>query len=72
MDNADRFRQYAEECKRLSERAPAKDKTVLLEISEAWVSLAAEAQRKAKSSVGKTDGAGAPADLRDDPPPLSR
>ena len=71
MDNADRFRQYAEECKRLAERAPAKDKTVLLEISEAWMSLAADAQRKEKGSVGSTGGAGPP-DLRDDPPPLSR
>jgi hypothetical protein len=47
MDNdADRFRQYAAECKRLADRASEKDKAILMEIAAAWVVCAEEAERK--------------------------
>ena len=47
MDNdADRFRRYAAECKRLADRASEKDKAVLMEIAEAWLVCAEEAERK--------------------------
>jgi hypothetical protein len=47
MDNdADRFRQYATECRRLADGASEKDKTVLMEIAAAWIVCAEEAERK--------------------------
>jgi hypothetical protein len=55
MENAEKYRQFAEECKRLAERASAKDKAVLMEISQAWEQCAEEADRKIKKTV---DGKG--------------
>jgi len=47
MDNdAARFRQYAEECRRLAQRASERDKAVLMEIAAAWIVCAEEAERK--------------------------
>ncbi len=48
MDDAEKFRQYATECRRLAQKAAAKDKAVLLEIANAWIACAEEAERKAK------------------------
>lgn len=48
MDEAGKFRQYAVECRRLAQKAAAKDRTVLLEIADAWIACAEEAERKAK------------------------
>lgn len=48
MDDVEKFRQYAAECRRLARTAAAKDKAVLLEIAEAWIACAEEANRKAK------------------------
>ncbi len=53
-NDADKFREYAAECRRLAQRAAAKDKMVLLEIAEAWISCADEAERKANKAVEKT------------------
>jgi hypothetical protein len=50
MDDAEKFRQYAAECRRLARTAAAKDKTVLLEIADAWVACAEETDRKAKKA----------------------
>jgi hypothetical protein len=50
MDDAKRFREFAAECRRLAEKAAAKDKIVLLEIANAWVVCAEEAERKAGGS----------------------
>jgi len=50
MDDAGKFRQYAEECRRLAAKAAAKDKTTLLEIADAWTACANEAERKAKEN----------------------
>jgi hypothetical protein len=48
MENAKKFREYAAECRRLAQRAPEKDRKVLLEIAEAWTACAEEAERKQK------------------------
>ena len=45
MQDAKRFRELAAECRRLAERAAAKDKAVLLEIANAWIECAEEAER---------------------------
>jgi hypothetical protein len=36
MESAERYRQYAQDCRRLAEKAAPKDKAVLLEIAAAW------------------------------------
>jgi hypothetical protein len=36
MESAERYRQYAQDCRRLAEKAAPKDKVVLLEIAAAW------------------------------------
>jgi hypothetical protein len=50
MQNPAKFREYAEECKRLAKTANGKDRAALLEIAEAWLACAAEAERKLGSS----------------------
>jgi hypothetical protein len=44
--NARKFRDYAAECRRLAQRAAEKDRKVLMEIAEAWIVCAEEAERK--------------------------
>ncbi len=44
--NAQKFRDYAAECRLLAQRAPDKDRKVLMEIAEAWDVCAQEADRK--------------------------
>jgi hypothetical protein len=52
MDNdAARFRQYAEECRRLAQQASERDKPVLMEIAVAWIVCAEEAERKQQSAT---------------------
>jgi hypothetical protein len=52
MDSdADRFRQYAAECRRLAQRASEKDKTILMEIAAAWIACAEQAELKAQSAT---------------------
>ncbi len=60
MESAEKYRQFAEDCRRLAEKATSKDKTVLLEIAEAWEQCAKDAGRKTeKTSDGKdTDSFG--------------
>lgn len=48
MEKAKQFRQFAAECQRLAQRATEKDRKVLLEIAEACLSCAVEAERKDK------------------------
>jgi hypothetical protein len=36
MQEAEKYREYAADCRRLAERASSKDKQVLLKIAEAW------------------------------------
>jgi hypothetical protein len=47
--NAKQFRDYAAECRRLAQRAPEKDRAVLMEIADAWIACAEEAERKEKA-----------------------
>jgi hypothetical protein len=49
IDDTNKFRQYAAECRRLAERASEKDRKVLMEIAEAWLKCAEEAERKQRS-----------------------
>ena len=45
--DADKFRDYAAECRRLARAASEKDRTVLIEIADAWIACAEQAERKA-------------------------
>ncbi len=51
--NAKKFRDYAAECRRLAERASDKDRKVLIEIADAWMVCAEDADRKENSSKQK-------------------
>jgi hypothetical protein len=52
MDSdADRFRQYAAECRSLAQRVSEKDKAILMEIAAAWIACAEQAERKAQSAT---------------------
>jgi hypothetical protein len=50
VQNAERFRQYAEECRRLAKTAAPKDRAALLEIGTAWIAVAEETERKEKAA----------------------
>jgi hypothetical protein len=52
-DNADKFRQYAAECRRLAQRASEKDRKILMEIGDAWLKCAEEAERKQRLGESK-------------------
>ncbi len=53
--NAQKFRDYAAECRRLAQRASDKDRKVLMEIAEAWTVCAEEAERKESSLPGEQE-----------------
>jgi hypothetical protein len=55
MESAERYRQYAEDCRRLAVKAAAKDRTALLEIAEAWSRCAIEAEHKAETTKGNKE-----------------
>jgi hypothetical protein len=59
--DAQKFRDYAAECRRLAQRASDKDCKVLMEIAETWIACAEDAERKEKSGAGTNDGAARPA-----------
>jgi hypothetical protein len=46
MDEIEKYRQYAAECRRLAEKSSAKDKVILLEIAAAWITCAERAERE--------------------------
>ena len=48
MQNPAKFREYAEECRRLAEQATGKNRATLLIIAEAWTNCALEAERSQK------------------------
>jgi hypothetical protein len=50
MQDAAQFRKYAEECRRLAHTLPPAQRQTLLEIAEAWIERADEAERQAKPS----------------------
>ncbi len=49
MDEIEKYRQYAAECRRLAEKSSAKDKAILLEIAAAWIACAERAEREASN-----------------------
>jgi hypothetical protein len=54
MDDIEKFREYAAECRRMAVKATAKDKVILLEIADAWTACAEEAERKARNGDRNT------------------
>ncbi len=46
--NAEKFRDYAVECRRLARTAAETDRVVLMEIAEAWIVVAEQAERNAR------------------------
>jgi hypothetical protein len=48
MQNPSKYREYAEECKRLARQLPAEHRDTMLEIANAWTRLAEEKERKTK------------------------
>jgi hypothetical protein len=47
MDDPAIYRKYAEECKRLAKSMSPADRRIMLEIAQAWLERAQEAERKA-------------------------
>jgi hypothetical protein len=43
--NAQKFRDYAAQCRRLARNASGTDRAVLIEIAEAWILCAEQAER---------------------------
>jgi hypothetical protein len=58
MESAEEYRRHAEDCRRLAEKAAAKDRAALLEIAAAGDQCAIEAKRKdgTMKSDKKRDG----------------
>ncbi len=46
--NAKKFRDYATECRRLARTAAETDRVVLMEIAEAWIAVAEQAERNVR------------------------
>ena len=56
MQNPAKFREYAEECKRLAKSAANEtDRAALLEIAEAWLACARESERKFRQRDNQRD-----------------
>jgi hypothetical protein len=57
MEDIEKFRKYAEECRRLAESMKPEHRATLLEIAEAWDQCAEEAERGRTNydHGGKTD-----------------
>jgi hypothetical protein len=53
-DDPNLFRQYAAECRRLADHTSEKDRAVLLEIADAWLSPAADRQKEKCKPEPKT------------------
>jgi hypothetical protein len=49
MQNPARFREYAEECRRLAQQSTGENKATLLIIADAWTNCAIEAERNQQS-----------------------
>ena len=53
MNDAIKFRGYAEDCRRLANSMKPEHKATLLEIADAWDQCAEEAEREAGKGQGK-------------------
>jgi hypothetical protein len=51
--SARKFRDYAAECRRLARAASGTDRVVLIEIAEAWIVCAEQAERKARRNKSR-------------------
>jgi hypothetical protein len=51
MDDPDRYKKYAAECKRMAQTMPPADRKVMLEIAEAWLTCAKNAEGKDKKQA---------------------
>jgi hypothetical protein len=45
MQDPVKFREYAEECKRLAQQTAGENRAILLEIAKAWINCAEDAER---------------------------
>ena len=54
MQEANTYRQYAEDCRRIAQTMSAKDKAVMLEMAKVWDERADEAGRLAKGTNGQS------------------
>lgn len=48
--SAQKFRDYAAECRRLAQRSSERDRNALMEIADAWEICALEAERRENAS----------------------
>jgi hypothetical protein len=69
MQNPAKFREYAEECRRLAEQANGKNRATLLIIADAWTNCALEAERsqKLRNKAGETPTSGDDTEARSSP-----
>jgi hypothetical protein len=51
MDDPDRYRKYAAECKRMAQTMSPSDRQVMLEVAEAWLTCAKNAEAKDKKQA---------------------
>jgi hypothetical protein len=51
--NAKKFRGYAAECRRLARTAAEQDRAVLVEIADAWILCAEQAERDGRRNRGR-------------------
>ena len=54
MREAETYRKFAQECRRMAETASAKDRAVLLQIAEAWEAQAKQAEQR-NGKNGRTE-----------------
>lgn len=57
MQNANTYRQYAEECRKLAQSMP-EHRQSLLDMAAVWIDLAGKAEEREKKTTSRIDGAG--------------
>ena len=57
MQNANTYRQYAEECRKLAQSMP-EHRQSLLDMAAVWTDLAGKAEEREKKTTSRVDGAG--------------
>ena len=55
MNKPEKYRQYAEECRRIAQSLSGEGKAALLQIADAWIACAEEAEGKTKSAPAGRD-----------------
>ena len=60
MQDPVKFRKYAEECRRLAQTATGENRATLLQIADAWIACAEDAERtQQRVEAGRKPGPGA-------------